>query len=245
MYMVLLSIAWQLWYSTQLSGTFVFFNDVNEWMGIDKLGHFITAFYATYIFCTLYSTVETKNILKKTIISTSGFWVLLPIEVMDGFCKGYGFSVADATSNLMGSLACSTQLIYWNRIYVHPAFSYYPSPYAELRPELLGSSYFSKFIKDYNAQTYWLSVPLPYRWWPQWLMLSVGYGADGLLGGDTNQWVDTDGHEHNYHYIKRLPQVYISLDIDLTKVPFKNNTVVIVGRILNFIKIPLPYFQVW
>jgi hypothetical protein len=42
-------------------------------------------------------------------------------------------------------------------------------------------------LKDYNGQTYWLSVnlhiPSPKAQKTQWLNLAIGYGADGMITG--------------------------------------------------------------
>ena len=64
-----------------------------------------------------------------------------------------------------------------------PKFSFHTTKYASLRPNVLGSSLSEEIFKDYNGQTYWLSVNLHSFFksskLPKWLNLAAGYGADG------------------------------------------------------------------
>ena len=63
-------------------------------------------------------------------------------------------------------------------------------------------------------------------------MLSVGYSANGLLGGHENP--------KDLPYFKRSRQWLLSLDIDLQKIPVKNKLVKSLFSIFNIIKIPMP-----
>jgi hypothetical protein len=50
---------------------------------------------------------------------------------------------------------------------------------------VLGSSLAEQMLKDYNGQTYWLSVNLhSFYKNPKWLNLAIGYGANGMLTGN-------------------------------------------------------------
>ncbi|TAD94403.1 MAG: hypothetical protein EAY75_00090 [Bacteroidetes bacterium] len=48
----------------------------------------------------------------------------------------------------------------WNEVRLVPKFSFFPTPFAEQRPELLGKNISQQWLKDYNGQTYWLSVDI-------------------------------------------------------------------------------------
>jgi hypothetical protein len=43
---------------------------------------------------------------------------------------------------------------------ITPKFSFHTTQYAQYRPNVLGSSLAEQILKDYNGQTYWLSVNL-------------------------------------------------------------------------------------
>jgi hypothetical protein len=66
--------------------------------------------------------------------------------------------------------------------------NFHLTDYASKRPDVLGSNLPERIIKDYNGQTYWLSVNLHSFFKqskiPKWLNLAVGYGADGMLSGN-------------------------------------------------------------
>src|SRR5690606_39292104 len=45
-------------------------------------------------------------------------------------------------------------------------------------PEALGNTFAARLLKDYNAQTYWLSVDADkFFTFPKWLNVAVGYGV--------------------------------------------------------------------
>ena len=58
---------------------------------------------------------------------------------------------------------------------------------------------------------------LPKRKWPDWLNFAVGYGADGMVGGDDNIF-ESNGITYDYSHINRNRQFYLSPDIDLSKI---------------------------
>jgi hypothetical protein len=63
----------------------------------------------------------------------------------------------------------------------HTKFSFHTTQY-QYRPNVLGSSLAEQMLKDYNGQTYWLSVNLHSFYKgskiPKWLNLAIGYGAN-------------------------------------------------------------------
>ena len=98
-------------------------------------------------------------------------------------------------------------------------------------------------MKDYNGQTYWLSVnPASFMSketkFPKWLNLAFGYGANGMTGGESNPlYVDSNS---NVIEFKRYRQYYLSLDIDLTRIKTKSKFLKTVFYTIGFIKIPAP-----
>jgi hypothetical protein len=64
----------------------------------------------------------------------------------------------------------------------------------DLRPNVLGENFLQQTLKDYNGQTYWLSINVASflsddTRFPKWLNVAVGYGADGLIGGTENKFL--------------------------------------------------------
>ena len=95
-----------------------------------------------------------------------------------------------------------------------------------------------KLLKDYNAQSYWLSFSPSFPRvgvdWPKWLQLSVGYSADAKLKGDENFYT-VDGFTYE---AKR--EWALSLDIDWTRLPIKKPWLRKSLGVLNAVKLPFP-----
>ena len=102
----------------------------------------------------------------------------------------------------------------------------------------MGENYFQQTLKDYNGQTYWLSANI----WsfnkkstiPKWLNIALGYGAEGMLYGNTT----TSTLNTPYR------QFYLSLDVDLTKIKTNSEFLKSVFSVVNFIKIPAPTLEI-
>ncbi len=223
----------QLWYKESSRQSFAFFNDVREWKQADKIGHMFSAFYLSY---------GTEKLLRwsgvpedKTALpaAAAGFLLLLPIEIMDGYSSAYGASVGDLAANTLGAALFFAQKKAWNDIRIYPKFSYHPTDYPLIRPEALGDTFAARLIKDYNAQTYWLSVDADkFFSFPKWLNLAVGYGvADMPYANDiSNQRMGFDPYR----------QYYFSLDPDLTAIRTESKAIRTILTLLNVIKIPAP-----
>src|SRR6185295_5087521 len=80
------------------------------------------------------------------------------IEVLDGYSKEWGFSVGDFAANTAGSLLVVSQELAWDEQRIVLKYGFQKSKYARYRPNLLGSNLRESLLKDYNGQTYWLSV---------------------------------------------------------------------------------------
>jgi hypothetical protein len=102
----------------------------------------------------------------------------------------------------------------------------------------LGSTFPEKLLKDYNAQSYWLSASpgafMKDSKFPKWLQLSVGYSADAKLKGDENFYT-LDGFTYE---AKR--EWALSLDIDWSKLPVKKPWLRKSLGVLNAVKLPFP-----
>ena len=99
-------------------------------------------------------------------------------------------------------------------------------------------------LKDYNAQTYWLSFNLKSFLedsnLPAWLNVSLGYGGDGMLGGFENSWEDEAGNKVTRFDIPRKRQFYLAPDIDFTKIKTRSRFLKTTFAVLNSFKCPAP-----
>jgi len=234
-----------LWYKDNFGGGFRFFNDGDEWRGMDKIGHFYAAYYQSYYVSQLLKAACFNEIQQFWIGGLSGFFMQLPIEILDGFSADYGASMYDVAANGMGSALYMAQEYYWHEQKILPKFSFFPTQYAQYNPSLLGSNLVEQLIKDYNGQTYWLSYSMHnvlfLNSFPPWLCFSVGYSIDGVLRGTATDQIN----DHRFTPMQRNPdyrqsQFVLSLDIDMRKIPVKKTWQKTLLHSINFLKIPFP-----
>ena len=167
---------------------------------------------------------------------------LTTIEILDGFSAEWGASWGDLLANSSGSALLIAQELLWKEQRIQFKYSFYPSKYAEINPELLGKNTIQQMLKDYNAQTIWFSCNIhafiPKSKVPNWLNIGIGYGVDGMTSGSLNN--QTEILEGGCIDNKRTRQFYLSLDVNLRKIDtgsdFFNKTL----KVLSFIKIPFP-----
>ena len=246
-YVLSFTALYQLWYKDQTGAAFRFFNDNTEWLGMDKAGHFGTAWYLGCRSRELYQRAGMKGHSLNWLGTASGMFYLTAIELLDGFSNGWGFSPGDMLANLGGYSLASLQYSLWDEQRFRVAFSFSPGPWAAYRPDLLGRNTLSQLMKDYNAQTYWLAFsPASFfntgKVWPAWLDLSLGYSVDGLLGGRSNNWVK-DGIQWDYSTIQRRQEWLIGLDVNLQKIPIHKPWFKTFARWFGFIHIPGPAYN--
>jgi hypothetical protein len=224
---------YDLWYKNSEHQSFTFFNDNKEWKQIDKVGHFGSSFYLSYVAqrSLLWSGLPKKK--ADVIGACSGFLILLPIEIFDGFSSAYGASTGDIIANAGGSLFFLGQQSLWNEVRIFPKFSFHTTRFAAQRPEVLGNNVISEIFKDYNGQTYWLSADVDkFMTFPKWLNVSVGYGAENM--------VFARDHQNRSVGFEPYRQFYVSLDLDLTAIQTRSKTLKTLLFFANIIKIPAP-----
>ncbi len=230
----------QLWYKDYPQSSFHFKNDNNDWKQMDKIGHFMTSYYVGKIGM---EALDWAGVSKKNQLiygATYGFAFLTAVEVLDGFSKQWGASPGDILANAAGTGLLVGQELLWNEQRITVKYSFHQTNFAKQRPNTLGENYLQQALKDYNGQTYWLSANI---WsfnkegnFPKWLNIAVGYGADGMLYGNEN--TQNSALQDPYR------QFYLSLDIDLVKIPTKSKFLKSVFSVINFIKIPAPALEI-
>ena len=207
---------------------------------MDKLGHAYTAYQLSM---AEYAAWRWARMPRKKAVWLSGgiAWTYqLSVEVLDGFSAEWGFSVADLTANTFGSALFIGQQLGWNEQRFQLKFGYKSSPYAKIRPNVLGSNFTERLLKDYNAQSYWLCVApgtfFKESSFPKWIQIGFGYSIDAKLHGYDNSY--TDINSGKTYFAKQ--EYAISLDIDWSQLPIKKPWLRKVLKPLNTIKIPFP-----
>ncbi|HTF17640.1 MAG TPA: DUF2279 domain-containing protein [Chryseolinea sp.] len=227
----------ELWYSHNPKQSFSFFNDNAEWKQVDKVGHFYSAFYISYGSDAALRWAGVKDRKAAFIGSLVGFGVMLPIEIMDGYSAAYGASVGDLAANAAGAALYLGQTLLWKDLRIYPKFSFHQTDYASLRPNVLGDNAVSEMFKDYNGQTYWLSVDMDkFVRFPKWLNLAVGYGADGMVYARDEQNIEAQiGPPYR--------QYYLAIDFDLRAIHTRSKFLRGVIEVVSLIRLPAPAIQ--
>ena len=251
---------YQAWYANYEFVGLHSFDDSGEWLQMDKAGHAFTAYmFSRYAFAGLrwsglkrpaarYTALGVANLLQGT------------IEVMDGFSAQWGFSWTDLGANVSGSLLFTVQDIAWKeqRILMKVSNDLRPVPdvpvfnrsgaesnLGYVVRERFGNNVFERFLKDYNAQTIWLSANprafLPKSKVPTWLNVAVGYSAEDIYGAYGNGWRE-NGIAFGYSP-PRYRQWFLSPDIYFSRIPTKKRWVRLVLGMLDTFKFPAPALE--
>ena len=253
------------WYADYDLGGFRVFNDNAEWLQMDKGGHVLNAYYET---TWAYGLFRWSGLPKGKSMAYAGLTstvIQLTIEVFDGFSEEWGFSWGDIAANTAGTALAVGQQAWWDEQRMALKFSFHPINYDDLGDpqladrarELYGTAFAERLLKDYNGLTYWLSInPASFvqhdTWFPDWLNIAVGYGAEGLYGGFENHWCVqpdekpencTDGELITRYDIERQRQLFLSLDLDLTKINTRKPFLRTLFGVINVIKIPAPALE--
>lgn len=251
---------YQAWYAGFERAPLRSFDDWPEWNQMDKAGHAFTAYiFSRYTFAAgrwaglkrpaaRYTALGVANLLQGT------------IEIMDGYSAEWGFSWTDMAANLSGSLLFTAQDIAWkeqrilmkvsNDVRAHPdvvvtGAGGATSNLGYVSRQRFGDNFFERYLKDYNAQTIWLSANpkafLPKSNLPPWLNIAVGYGSENTYGALGNVW--RDGGVGFRYQPERYRQLFVSPDVYLSRIPTKKRWIRLTLGILDFIKIPAPALE--
>jgi hypothetical protein len=153
--------------------------------------------------------------------------------------------------NTLGAGLFLSQELGWKEQRLTLKISYFPvkhdPSYRSRTNELFGTSGVERFLKDYNGQTLWLSGNLsaffPEKTIPKWLNISFGHNARTMLGGTENIWTDNNGNTIDRTDVQRYRRFFLSLDVDLTRIPVKSKALRTVFSVINVFKIPAPTLE--
>lgn len=242
-----LSSLYTVWYQDNYWIGFHLTNDNAGWMQIDKFGHM----YTCYLFGKLgLNSANWAGVSRKKAIwygGAYGFLFMTSVEALDGHYAEWGFSPMDMVANASGSLLLIGQELALKKQVLTMKFSYHHTELAKYRPYVLGETAMERLVADYNGQTFWYSLNLKsvfnrQEFLPGWLNIAAGYGAYGMLSGETNP--------KNIYYngavippIERYRQYFLGFDIDLTKIKTNSKFLRSTFFFLNLIKFPLPTIE--
>ncbi|MGA0556850.1 DUF2279 domain-containing protein [Larkinella sp. VNQ87] len=227
------------WYNNPLTN-FKFFNDNAEWLQLDKVGHMVTAYQITRLSAEAYRWAGLSDRKAALYAGLTGVIFQTPIEILDGFSPEYGFSVGDMIANIAGPALYAGQYLAWGELRIQPKFSFHYTRLAKERPNLLGKNWNDRWLKDYNGQTYWLSVnPSTFAGreskFPKWLNVAVGYGIHDMVAAEKDKSIEMGFRPYR--------QYYLSLDVDFTRIKTRSKTLKTVFFLLNTLKMPAPSLE--
>jgi Predicted periplasmic lipoprotein (DUF2279) len=240
------------WYAKYPRSGFHFFNDNAEWLQVDKVGHIYSAYTESRASMEAWRWAGLPRKERIWLGGLSGVAYQSIIEVLDGFSSQYGFSPGDFAANIFGSGMFIAQEFAWDDQRIKFKFSFHRKNYGEADLDkradaIYGKTEIERFIKDYNAQSYWLSANINSFFsnskLPGWLSLSVGYGAEGMFGARSNIFVDANGNPIDRSDIKRYRQWYISPDVDFSKIRTNKKGLKILFFVLDAFKFPAPTLE--
>ncbi len=208
------------------------FKFVNDWkyaLWIDKFGHMLGTELIAHGFS---SALEAANVGERSAVwmgAAGALAMQLYVEYKDGFGPKWGFSPGDAVSDFLGAAYYVGKYYYPDLKNFQLRFSYFPS-----KKMLEGKMPDHNISDDYEGQKLWLSVRmnnlLPKKWasvWPDWLMLSFGYGVKNLDG--------RGGGEKDF---------FLAFDFDAEELPLHGPIWNFVKNTLNYIHFPMPGIRI-
>lgn len=216
------------------------FNDMDEWGGMDKLGHVNTAWQLSNFSYSAYRYTGMKE--QKAALVGSSFALLYQttLEIFDGYSAKWGFSFGDMGANLLGAGMAYLRNTHILR-YVQYKISWWETQYPPYRTDVLGKTIPEQMLKDYNGQTYWLSINFPHSWFKanrNWLCFSLGYSIDGYTGGKQNYYAADVVLPSPL--FERKSEFFLSLDLDCSQFNIRKKWLRQVLKVFNVVKVPFP-----
>lgn len=244
-YVTSMSLLYIAWYKGYPETRFHFQDDAGEWLMKDKFGHLTTSYeLGNYGYWALrWAGLNEKKAIWYG--GTLGLVYMTTIEFFDGLSSQWGASPTDLAANTVGSAMFISQQLIWHDQRIRPKFSYHPTSYAQYNPALLGSDNLQRILKDYNGQTNWFSINI-YSFlkkdskFPKWLDVSLGYGAQGMIGSYRNPAV-LNGKA--LPHFERIPRFFLSADVDFTRIHTNSRALRFVFKLLSFVKMPAPALE--
>jgi Predicted periplasmic lipoprotein (DUF2279) len=234
-----------LWYKKFPHSKFHYLNDNDEWLNVDKVGHATTAYNIAAIQSDVLHWGGVRSGTAALIGTATGLAFMSMIEIMDGHSTKWGFSKGDMLANIAGCVLFEGQQLLWHQQRISLKFSYHATIFPQYYPAELGSNFPQCILKDYNGQSYWLSFNIASflpasTHFPQWLNVSAGYGAEGMVGAVKNP---SEMNGKPVPYFRRYRQFYLSFDTDLYRLDGLSPLASTLLKVNRTIKTPGPALE--
>lgn len=225
------------WWKDQ-SGDWHVVEDLEYARGLDKCGHFFNGYLMSSVCGDMLIECGFDRQTSTYIGAGMGLLYMTYVEVEDGFAANWGFSPTDAIANAFGAG-------YYLLQYHVPVLQNFTPRWSYVPVEWTGGRTINErpktFIDDYNSTTFWLAANVnnllpasaePY--WPDWLMLSVGYGIRNYAV------VNPDGTP-----VGVTRRFLIGLDYDWVKIIPESEIGVLnyVRQLMNILRLPGPTLE--
>ena len=226
----------KLFDGSYLNTNFHFVNDNSSSLQMDKAAHVFSSYQIGSVFA---NALQWSGADKKSQLiygAGMGFAFLTSVEFIDGF-DSKGTSYGDIIANGVGTSLFVSQELLWKEQRIVPKFSFETTNFFSTTPRQMKS----RMMDELDSQTFWLSVNLHSFFKeskiPKWLNLAVGYGAQGIDSKDMI-FAKSMGQQ-----VDPYRQLYLSLDVDLTKIRTNSHFLKTVFFVFNSIKIPAPTIE--
>ena len=233
-------------YGDKLQSRFQINTVKNDWrMEMDGTHHILAGYYIGRLGFDVLRCSGISERSSTWIAGLSGLFFLSTQEIMDGFSTKWEASTGDEATNILGSALFISQQLVWHKQKIVAKWSYHSTSFPSYRPDLLGSNFAQRMVKDYNGQTFWLSVNL-YSFAgrdsriPKWLNVAVGLGAAGITGPVNTPPSTTE----SIPYFEKRRLFYIAPDIDLTSIRTHSTALKWLFEAIGFLKFPLPTLEI-
>jgi hypothetical protein len=215
----------------QFSSNCSFINDNSTCLQMDKAAHIFTSYQIGNMSYNLlnWSGVSKKN--KLIYGAGMGFVFLTTAEVLSGFSKNSNASYGDVIANAGGTTLFVFQDMLWDEQRIVPKFSFHSSRFVSSNIKTMKTQIESEF----DGQTFWLSANIQSFFKkskvPNFLNIAIGYGVENLDNSTSNS--------NNEQY----RQLFLSLDVDLTRIKTKSHLLKTLFSVFNTIKVPFPTIE--
>ena len=256
----------ELWYKDYPRVKFHLKDDWILWEQVDKYGHAFSAYQSAKMGYNVFEWTGISD--KKAVFIGTGISIALmnTLEFMDGFSKGWGFSLYDAGFNTLGTSLFTSQQLVWKEQRISLKWSstrpkYTTDPIATNDASFFGSQQYAAeghygkhfweyAFKDYNAMTIWASIS-PASFFMdrekknilRSMCLSIGFGGENIYGAAYNNYHDKEGRITSIG-LPRHKQFYLSIDLNTEMIPTNSRLLRTVFKAINFIKIPSPAMEI-
>ena len=215
----------------QFSSNCSFINDNSTCLQMDKAAHIFTSYQIGNMSYNLlnWSGVSKKN--KLIYGAGMGFVFLTTAEVLSGFSKNSNASYGDVIANAGGTTLFVFQDMLWDEQRIVPKFSFHSSRFVSSNIKTMKTQIESEF----DGQTFWLSANIQSFFKkskvPKFLNIAFGYGVENL----DNSTLNTN--------VEPYRQLFLSLDVDLTRIKTNSHLLKTLFSVFNTIKVPAPTIE--